>query len=239
MSNPSPDARAHALARALLAAPDPAACDACLDALEGYVDAQLAGEGYQALLPTVAAHLDSCVECAVSYAVLYEVRLAEARGALPSVAAPPPDLSFLPQRQGLAELLVGALRRAGDTLRLALSEPLLDALRDAPRPPALALRDADDEPLFALDLATPDPLVERLTLAAYAESSPGSCQVQVSVALPGRSWPQLAGLPVRLVSRNLERSALTDPWGEASFERIPLTALPGLSVELALAASTG
>jgi hypothetical protein len=237
MSNPSPDARAHALARALLAAPDEAACAECLDALESYVDAQLAGEGYEALLPAVAAHLDGCVECSESYAALYDVRLAEARGELPLPAAiPQPDLSFLPRRP-LAELIAGAVRRAGETLRLALSETLLDALREAPRPPALALRDVEDEPLFALELPAPDPQVARLTLAAYPEEAPGSCQVQVAVALPGRAWPQLAGVPVRLVGRGIERSALTDPWGEASFERVPLMALPGLSVELALAAS--
>jgi len=233
MSNTQPDARAHALAHTLLAAPDQAACDACLDALDGYVDAQLAGQGYAALLPAVAAHLDGCVDCAQSYAVLYEVRLAEASGALPVPAhIPPPDLGFLAGRPTLAELLAGAVRRAGDTLRLTLGETLLALLRLTPPAPALSLRDAGDEPLFAVDLPSPDPLVARLTLAAYPADVPGSCQVQVGVALPDRVWPQLAGLSVRLVGRDLERSALTDPWGEASFERVPLTALPGLNVEL-------
>ena len=238
MSTTPPDARARALAHALLAAPNPAACERCLDALEAYTDAQLDGEDYAAQLPEVAAHLDSCVDCALSYAVLYEVRLAEAHGALPAVAhMPPPDLRFLLPRPTLDELLAGAVQRAGDALRVTLAEPLLALLREEPRLPALALRGADDEPLFAIELPAPDPQVERLTLAAYPEDAPGTCQVQVLVALPDRAWPQLAGLPVRLVGRALERSALTDPWGEACFEGIPLTALPGLSVEVALAAS--
>jgi hypothetical protein len=235
MSDPQqPRARAHELARVLLAAPDQAACDACLDNLEAYVDAQLEGREYTRELAETAAHLDSCVSCSQLYAVLYTTRLEELQGALPiPPATPVPDLSFLRPAPTLAELLARSLEQVGGRLRLTLGQALLDLLQAAPSQPGLAFRDDAGDPLFTLELPAPAPSVERLTLAAYLEAdAPGVCLVQVQVELPGRTWPALANVPVRISARGTEQRALTDPWGEASFEQVPLLALPGMVVEV-------
>src|SRR5262245_43235899 len=55
--------QARRLASALLTQPDDAACTACLDTLEEYVTAQLAGDDNVARWPEVASHLDACVAC--------------------------------------------------------------------------------------------------------------------------------------------------------------------------------
>ena len=90
----SHDAQARRLAQAVVAAHSETACTECLDGLEAYVTAQMDGENYLALHPEVAAHLDGCVACAESYALVYEGRLAEQQ--VPSPAHVPAwDLSFL------------------------------------------------------------------------------------------------------------------------------------------------
>ena len=64
------------LVEAIRFTPAESACRACLDHLDGYIAAQLAGQDYIALLPAVAAHLDACPECATAYARLYELEVA-------------------------------------------------------------------------------------------------------------------------------------------------------------------
>jgi hypothetical protein len=86
--------QARRLARVIVAQHDQTTCDACLDQLEEYISAQLAGEDYTVLFPAVAPHLDSCAACAKSYALLYEVRLAENDVRVPA-SIPEPDFSFL------------------------------------------------------------------------------------------------------------------------------------------------
>jgi hypothetical protein len=38
-------------------------CEACFEQLDGYVEAELAGEDAAAMLPLLAAHLDGCPAC--------------------------------------------------------------------------------------------------------------------------------------------------------------------------------
>lgn len=220
------------LARIITAKHDEAACRACLDGLEPYVDAQLAGASYAARLPTVAAHLDACVACAEAYALLYEARLADApAGAL---AIPAPDLSFLPRPgAGLADLLAGALERLGDGLRLRLGRPLLDALRAAPAP-APALRAAfSGDALIDLTLSAPTPAVAELRLTVYADpADPALCVARAQLALAGRDWPDLGGATLIARWGGGVAQALTDAWGEALLAGIPRERLEGLAVEV-------
>ncbi|MCI0441323.1 MAG: hypothetical protein L0177_19655, partial [Chloroflexi bacterium] len=119
------DRRAR-LVKALLFQPDHAACQACLDRLDEYVAAQLAGVDYRARFPEVALHLDACLDCAGAYARLYELELAIAEDRLPQPGRwPSPDLSFLHSGAGLMERLREAIRRVGDRLTLQLSADLL------------------------------------------------------------------------------------------------------------------
>jgi hypothetical protein len=235
MSNDSP--KPTRLARAILAEHDDRACAACLDGLEAYVDAQLAGAAYAALYPQVAMHLDGCVDCAESYALLYEARLAE--GQLPAPErVPAPDLSFLRasgpaqpplDRAGqLAAALTAAIERAGARLRLTLSQALLDLL--PPPATAPALRGAPGA-LLDLDAPVDDPAVARVHLAALPRAgAPGRCDLRVRLALHGRDWPDLAGVPVSLAVGGQAWRALTDQWGEVLFEDLPATGLAGAAL---------
>jgi len=92
----SEDERRRFLIQALQTETSDLACQNCLDHLDAYVVAQLAGEDYLAFYSNVALHLDLCSECADAYARVYELELAELEGSLPRPEQiPAPDLSFL------------------------------------------------------------------------------------------------------------------------------------------------
>ncbi len=231
--NDRPDSLMRALAHAILQAEDAAACDTTLEQLEAFVTLQLDGVDYVAAMPAVAAHLDACVACSQSYALLYQTVLAERSSTLPvPQTVPAPDLSFLPSRPSLGTLLRSAVQQLGSSLRLQLSQTLLDLMRPTGQP-SLAFRDAEGDPLFSFDLPAPSQAVERLMVAVYADDRASDLYlVQVSVALPGRAWPDLAGIAVHLRGPELDQQAATDPWGEVSFDNIPSTALPQLVIEV-------
>jgi hypothetical protein len=56
--------------------------------------------------------------------------------------------------------------------------------------------------------------------------------VEITLAPPGRAWPDLAGIQVQLAWGGETRRAASDAWGVAAFEEIPLTALPSLAVHI-------
>lgn len=220
---------ARRLARLLIAEPDPAACERCLDALEAYCAAQIAGG--DPALPAVADHLDSCVACSEAYAILYEALLAGDQ--LPEPASSPrPDLAFLgersPAQPTLADALALAVERAGGVIRLRLSQLLLDLL---PPPAALALR-SGAAPLMEIAISTPGELVEGLTVTALPDADPSLCTLSVRVAIAEREWPDLEGIAVRLTLGDAQRQASTDVWGEALLTRVPRAALSSLQIEV-------
>lgn len=231
--NERPDSMMRALAHAILQDEDAPACAATLDQLEAFVTLQLDGGDYVAALPNVATHLDGCVACSQSYALLYHLLLAERTNALPVPQhIPAPDLSFLPARPSLGTLLREGVQQLGSRLRVRFSQPLLDLMRPTGQP-ALAFRDAEGDPLFSFDLPKPSHAVERLAVAVYADDqSTDSYLVQVSVALPGRAWPDLAGIAVHLSGPDFDQQIATDPWGEVSFDHVPSAALPNLVIEI-------
>jgi hypothetical protein len=236
------------LAVVLTDAIDEADCQRCLDQLETYIDHQLAGRDYRRLLPAVARHLDQCVRCAEDYALVYEVRRAEAASAQSRVAAlpaavPAPNLEFLghppatrpvpaPPAAGLAEhdALRAALSAAGPRLTVTLSPALL-AILPPPPPRPMALRSVDSPPLLTIDFSQPSPQIATLHLSAHRHP-PGSdtLLLRVQVALLNHEWPDLAGIPVRLSIGQEQQEAATDAWGEAIFSDIPQDRLGDLAV---------
>jgi len=243
MANEQNNSMVRRLARVLIEQPDPSACSRCLDALEAYCDAQLAGDDAETQFSDVAFHLDTCVACAELYAALYETLAAPAPLAEPP-RYPIADLSFLGERnaqinmprrfQDLQATLANALVRSGRTLRLILSQGLLELL---PAPaPTLALRSAQATVLFELVVREPDALIEEIVVSASAQPAAQSCDLRVRITLRGMSWPDLDGIAVRLRSGDHEQQALSDAWGEVFFRTIDQASLS--SLEISVDAST-
>ncbi len=226
---------AQRLARLIASQPDPAACEAVLDQLERYCRAQLAGQDAATEFEDVAEHLDWCVACAESYALVYESLLAE--NALPDVIAPQPDLSFLGARPERDMTWTAALRAAIGTaaegLRITLSQQLLATL--VPQGPALALRGEEAaQPLIDLTWRTPGQGVEELQLSALPGRSGDECDLRIRVALSGKAWPELEGIVVTLRAGGLTRQASTDAWGEVLFSGLQRADLPALDLTIAV-----
>lgn len=238
------DERQNLIRLAALIVSPPGPCAGFLDQIEGYTQAQLAGADYRGRFPELARHLDQCVACAESYALVYAdlAVAAPAEGVLPA-----PDLSFLEpgasgplspaelrlRRAGarLRELLGGALERAGATLRLQLSPGLLAAA--APPPPALAYRAATAPPLHELTIDRPAPGIAQLQLSIYAaQGDPSRCDLRVSVSLPDREWPDLAGVAITLRGPAQTWQIVSDPWGEAVAAGLPADIVEQLIVEV-------
>jgi hypothetical protein len=243
-----PDKRLAQFVKAL-SQPDDAACQACVSQLDGYVAAQLRGDDYQAQFPDVAMHLDACLDCAGAYARHYELELAESLNQLPQPSrAARPDLGFLrtpapnraahPQSSSLVEQLREAVRQVGNRITLQLS-PVLFALMQ-PAPAALALRAPADaerygEVLLDLDPHEPPHPEAPFGLTAYRDArQPGECLVEITLAPPGREWPDLSGLRVALLAGSDRRVATTDAWGLVSFEGVPVSQLADLSIDVDL-----
>lgn len=232
------DERRARLAQAIRTTPDDAACRACQSRLDEYVAAQIAGEEYLARFADVALHLDACTDCAGAYGRLYELELAVAADALPTPEhLPAPDLTFL--RSGAAaarplnERLREAIEQIGDRIALRLSSELLGLLQPPPAlAPTRAPADSERYAEIVFDLA-PDaaPAELAIGLTAYRDARhPETCLVEVVVAPPGRSWPDLEGLAVTLVVAGEQHDAHTDAWGLASFVGIPIARLADMMV---------
>lgn len=226
------------LLAAVNARPDAAACERCLADLAAYVDDQLAGAAYRDLHPETSAHLDACPGCAAAYARVYELALAEEAGRLPELPRREPDLSFMAQEaeqslaSRLAEALAGALTQVRDRVVLRLNEGMLPLLR--PAGPALAVRSGDEryqEVLLRLRPEDLPPGALPLRLVAYRDArQPDHCLLEVVVEPLGRTWPDLAGIRVRLQGVEPPRQATTDAWGVVTFSDVPISALAGLAI---------
>ncbi|HEX5943251.1 MAG TPA: tetratricopeptide repeat protein, partial [Anaerolineales bacterium] len=71
-------------------------CSIWRDRLHDYVEAQLAGHEENPEFMELRRHLDTCVDCAEVYALLYETMWAEQQGAIPELLTMPTlDTSFL------------------------------------------------------------------------------------------------------------------------------------------------
>lgn len=217
-------------------------CERCLAQLDAYIDAQLAGADYLTLYPEVATHLDLCERCADAYARLYELAWAEANGTLlAATIAVPPDLSFLSPMVGDSwrQRLRTAFSQGGEQLRLQLNAALLPDLR--PAYATSTLRAAGDarfgELILALEETDEEGTGEQwpLTFAIYRDAeNPELARVEVTAAPEGRQWPDLGELTVTLTVDNVEYQGQTDAWGFTAFEGIPIAALDGLVIAIAV-----
>ncbi len=223
--------------------PTLADCARCLTQLDAYVTAQLAADAATELLAETAAHLDSCLECAQVYALLYEARLAETQQAMavpPQI--PPPDLSFLPTRGNeTAVSLVTQLRQqiqqAADKIHFQVTGALLPWLQ--PLPQAAPVRQAAEaryaDILLCLTPEHAPALALPFTLLAFRDTQkPDLCLVEVVVEPPGVSWPDLGGRMVTITAAAQQWTQETDDWGTAVFADMPIIALETIRVEIAL-----
>jgi hypothetical protein len=236
--------RRQRLLQTITAQPDDSACSACVAKLDEYVAAQLRGEDYLQTYADVARHLDSCLDCANAYALLYDLELAGATLPQPD-QLPQPDLSFLEPAIAnttasptFGEKLRAALEQTVGGFELQLSPAFFAGL--APQPAFSALRGSDEsqrygERLFSLDPDEESTATFPLMLAAYRDNANRDlCLLEVTTTPPGRSWPELEGIQVTLHAENNTWKGHTDAWGLASFEGIPLALLDQLLIEVVL-----
>jgi hypothetical protein len=228
--------QAQQLAQALLTEPNEQECQACLDVLEAYVDAQLAEQPYSIQYPQVAGHLDSCVACAESYALVYETRRNEAT--LPQPAAiPQPDLSFLASVTAIDQfstLITNAIEWVGSQLRFSFSQALLNLI-PPPLPGTLVLRGTHIQPRYDFTIAITGGAISQLRLIAMpSAANSDQCDLQIQLSIPGRDWPDLADILVTLSYGTQQVSATTDAWGEAVFAGVPQDALATMRVDVSM-----
>ncbi len=241
------------LIQALRYEPDDATCQSCLSQLDEYISAQLAGHDYTAQFPEVALHLDACVDCADTYARLYELHLAEATQQLPQPdQVPAPDLSFLlPEASGplspaalqarikaelLAERLRAAVERVANKISLQFSPDLLPLLQPAPsfsavRGPAESDRYA--EQLFSLEPEAVPQVDLPIQLHVYRDAQqPDMGLVEITVEAEDEDWLAAEAQTVVLMIAGERRETITDPWGVAVFEDVPLDKLAEMRIEV-------
>ena len=85
-------------------------CSIWRDRLHDYVEAQLAGHEEDPEFMELRRHLDTCVDCADVYALLYETMWAEQQGAIPELFTMPTlDTSFLSSESATDPLQHGLL----------------------------------------------------------------------------------------------------------------------------------
>jgi len=229
--------RRQTLVATLLTPCNEATFQQCLEQLDDYIAAQLAGEDYMALYPQTAVLLDACPDCAAAYARLYELETAVRAQTVPQpTRIPQPDLSFLPQTTSLLAQLRQAFQQRLDGFSLQLTQGLVMLLTPPPvvtRAPADSgryreqlLRLGGQEETAVLDLP--------FTLEAYRDGQNESlCLVQVAL-LPGGGLDDLFERTVTLGWENGGETAVTDWGGLAEFTDIPIAVLPQLHIQVAL-----
>lgn len=186
--------------------------------LLAYVEAQAAGEPYQAQFPDVAALLDSSVEVASVYARLSELHLAEAQGKLDVPRVPSADLSFLQPKASVWD----AVRQIGRTYHLQLTQALTDLL--AP-PPTLAFAPRSDDEMGTILLQLAEREDAPFTFTLYQNGT-----LEVEVVPAGRAWPDLAGSRVTIEVGERRETQLTDAWGLVMFEGLGLVEVGKLAI---------
>lgn len=219
------------LRAALLAtAIDQLSCADCEGLLPPYLLAEESGAPPDPAWADLRLHLATCPRCGDDYLALRELGAIDAT-AEPAPPAPGlPDLSFLPHRAAPAQGPIDQLRR----LVVAFSADLLAAMRAAVSPaPALALKSArGPQPIGRLEAGDPAGLSAQLTLAPYGDD-PAQCALRVAVSLPGRRWPDLAGVTIRLDLPGAEpQIRLSDAAGHAEFAPLPLAALDSITLTM-------
>ena len=229
--------RRQMLVATLLTPCNEATFQQCLEQLDDYIAAQLAGEDYVALYPQTAVLLDACPDCAAAYARLYEMETAVRSQTLPQPThIPQPDLSFLPQAASLLAQLRQAFQQRLDGSSLQLTQGLVALL--TPPPVLTRTRAPADSGRYHARLLRLGGQAETavlnlpFTLEAYRDGENETlCLVQVTL-LPGDELDELFEKTVVLGWENGGETAVTDWGGLAEFVDIPVTALPQLHIQV-------
>lgn len=230
------------LAQALRSEPTEADCQTCINQLDDYIAAQLAGKNYVAQFPRVTVHLDNCIACAEAYARLYDLEVAINADLLPEIAKmPSPDLSFLAQPTkvtNLADVLRQSLTQLGNRFTLKFSADMLALL--VPPPATVPTRAPTDSVRYSnmfFSLKPNESMQSEFpaTISIFRDNEePSACLIEVAVAPENRTWPDLAGIEVTFSVDDDERTAITDPWGLVSFADIPIERLGDMSIDITL-----
>jgi hypothetical protein len=227
------------LLSALRAEVDEEACSRCLNELDAYIAAQIAGQDCLIDFPETAWHLDACLDCAEAYARLYNLEKVVIMGVLPEPeSVPAPDLGFILASAPFINRLSQAIQQLGDRTRLQLSPDLMAFMQPLPGlAPIRGSADAEryDEVLLRLEPGSPLRSILPLTLTVYRDAhQPGTCLVEAVLEPIGRGWPDLAGNTVTLISGSDRYDSITDAWGQVAFKDIPIAVLPTLTIEFYL-----
>lgn len=215
--------------------PSEQTCDHCIDQLDAFIAAQLSQDDFLKSFGDVAMHLDSCVLCSELYSRLYHLAEAEANGALPTPAYYPEfDFSFLGHEEVELSTLRDALTHLSDGFIFQLSTQLNHLFRPSAQS---TVRLGKSDGLFGQQLLTIVPPEEEdetfpLSVEAFVDvRDEMHCFVEVNVAPPGKSWPNLGGTAVTLRYDDVLLTAVTNQDGDALFEQIPLNKLEMLTLE--------
>jgi len=219
-------------------------CDTCISNLDNYIAAQLAGDDYLTLLPDVALHLDSCINCSKIYSRLYELEVAEMEDAIREPQSIPlPDLAFLSQKEAasaidkITQLLDRSLRRGGEIISVQLSNMLLSLLSTIPistQREAVAHSEARySEVVLEISPDRFPALNLPFSLTAFRDAyQPDLCLVEVKIYISGLHGPELGGKKVSLNIDETIRQVFTNPGGVASFEEVPISDLEKMEVSV-------
>ncbi|KAA3665506.1 MAG: hypothetical protein DWQ04_00270 [Chloroflexi bacterium] len=233
--------RIEELQQLLKAEPDESDCQQCLNQLDDYIAMQLAGKQYWVQFRQTAVHLDACISCAEAYARLYELAIAEAANTLPQPdSIPEPDLSFLRHNETtlLSRQIAASVKRVGEKLVLALSADLVELLRPLPNTSLVTRANESDrfgEITLELTPKQTGSIDFPLTLRVYQDRQrDGYCLIEVFVQPSGKSWPDIAGYQVIIHGVGETQTQMTDAWGSAIFQDMPIEQLQNLKIEATL-----
>lgn len=193
------------------------------DMLPEYATTEALGRTPAPLPPDIAQHLADCADCRALCDRILELTAATFDGRI--AAAPPhpgPDLRFLGRAQAAS-----SPPNLGRMI-ITLSQELLMSLA----PPA-AVRAGNGRQLYRYGLkpdAQPDLQIQIEVFRNDREPELGRLEITVEVTT--RDPLDQAASTVILRYGDVEQQASTDDVGRSIFEAVPLSALPGLEIEV-------
>jgi hypothetical protein len=207
-------------------------CEACQEALPGYLEATGAGQPEDAAWALVSRHLRSCPVCTEVADELRALANLAGAGDAAQNTLPQPDLSFLQPRGVAAPGVIRQLDQFG-RLVLAFSADVLHALlAQGPRPALQGATKAGIRRLWEVTLPDDAPDLEVVVAAETPHDDPSRARLTVQVVIPSRGgWPNLEGTLVTLAaSGSPPRTEVTDAFGIAVFDAVDVRARAGLEI---------
>lgn len=213
---------------------DSLTCSDCEELLPEYFQAEAEGQAGGARWQPVSRHLATCPHCAAAYATLTDLdALAFAERGVEPPSYPVPDLSFLSEKKigSPPPPLFWHLDELG-RLIIQFSAEFLRTWQ-TPAYGAAGLKTLGSKMLGPIRMQAHTDLEAAVTVEQQ-RNDPTFCLVTVQVNIPSRGgWPNLANIEVTLKQGpHPLATQLTDPYGEAIFERIATADLAQITVEI-------